>query len=139
MKKLSFSLCLVLLMFNCNFLDKKGIENSINDSWEFSEGKQIYTDFCIQCHMANGEGVPMLFPPLATSDFLKNNRNKSIRAIKYGIEGEIKVNGETYNTAMIAQSLSNMEIANVMNYITNSWGNKNKSLITEAEVSKIER
>ena len=106
---------------------------------DFSEGKEIYNDFCVQCHMPNGEGVPKAFPPLANSDFLKNYRLESIKAIKYGLSGEITVNGEKYNAAMAAQGLSNKEVANVMNYITNSWGNKNTSLITEEEVSKIER
>lgn len=40
---------------------------------------------------------------------------------------------------MASQGLTNREIANVMNYITNSWGNKNTTLITEEEVSKVER
>ena len=89
--------------------------------------------------MANGKGVPKVFPPLAKSDYLKNYRIESIKAIKYGLSGEITVNGEKYNTAMASQGLTNKEIAAVMNYITNSWGNKNTSLITEEEVSKVER
>ena len=106
---------------------------------DFSEGKEIYNDFCMQCHMPNGEGVPKAIPPLAKSDYLINNRLESIKAIKYGLSGEITVNGKTYNSAMAAQGLDNQEIANVMNYITNSWGNKNTTLISEEEVSKVER
>lgn len=114
-------------------------ETSYIENQKFSEGKAIYNNFCVQCHMPNGKGVPKAFPPLAQSNFLKNNRTKSIKAIKYGLSGEITVNGEKYNSVMAAQGLTNLEIAEVMNYITNSWGNKNTSLITEEEVSRIER
>ncbi|RLJ64421.1 cbb3-type cytochrome c oxidase subunit III [Lacinutrix venerupis] len=139
MKNFSFILCLLIFICSCNSSDKKIAENLISVRQDFSEGKEIYNDFCIQCHMPNGEGVPKTFPPLANSDYLKNNRIKSIKAIKYGLSGEITVNGVKYNTTMAAQGLSDKEIASVMNYITNSWGNKNNSLITEEEVSKIER
>lgn len=139
MKNLSFILTLVLLVSACNSSDRKTVQNFNTKSQDFSEGKDIYNDFCIQCHMANGKGVPKVFPPLAKSDYLKNYRIESIKAIKYGLSGEITVNGEKYNTAMASQGLTNKEIAAVMNYITNSWGNKNTSLITEEEVSKVER
>ncbi|WP_052158259.1 c-type cytochrome [Lacinutrix jangbogonensis] len=115
------------------------VQNSTLINQNFSKGKEIYNDFCMQCHMPKGEGVPKAFPPLAKSDYLKNNRLESIKAIKYGLSGTIIVNGEKYNSAMAAQGLSNEEITNVMNYITNSWGNKNTSLITEEEVSQVER
>jgi mono/diheme cytochrome c family protein len=80
----------------------------------------------------------MAFPPLANSDYLVKNRIESIKAIKYGQSGEIIVNGETYNNIMPSLGLENDEIADVMNYITNSWGNSNDKLITEDEVSEIE-
>lgn len=112
-------------------------QNNLNNSIE--RGKEIYTDFCINCHMANGEGVANTFPPLAKSDYLMNNREASIKGIKYGQAGEIIVNGITYNSAMATMGLSDDEIADVMNYITNSWGNKNDKMITEEEVSKIEK
>jgi mono/diheme cytochrome c family protein len=139
MKNISFSLFLLCLILSCNSSDKKIAKTNSQTTQDFSEGKLIYNDFCMQCHMANGEGVPKVFPPLATSDYLKNNRTESIKGIKYGLSGEIMVNGEKYNTIMAAQGLTNKEIANVMNYITNSWGNKNTQLITEEEVSKVER
>ena len=103
MKNLSFILTLVLLVSACNSSDRKIVQNFNTKSQDFSEGKDIYNDFCIQCHMANGKGVPKVFPPLAKSDYLKNYRIESIKAIKYGLSGEITVNGEKYNTAMASQ------------------------------------
>lgn len=137
MKNFGFSLCLFILVTGCNSSDKKTTQNMSSEIQDFSEGKQVYNDFCMQCHMANGEGVAKVFPPLANSDYLNNNRIESIKGLKYGMSGEITVNGIKYNSVMAAQGLSNKEIADVMNYITNSWGNINKSLITEEEVSKL--
>ncbi|WP_111309017.1 c-type cytochrome [Confluentibacter sediminis] len=103
------------------------------------KGKDIYQDFCITCHMGNGEGLTGSFPPLAKSDYLINNRAKSIKAIKYGLQGEIIVNGKTYNSIMANLGLADDEIADIMNYITNSWGNKNDDIVTEKEVSEIKK
>ena len=72
------------------------------------------------------------------SDYLMNKRHASIKAIKYGQSGKITVNGKHYNNVMASLGLEDAEIAHVMNYITNSWGNSNNKLITEEEVSKIE-
>ncbi len=98
------------------------------------DGKEIYTDFCMQCHLPDGKGVPGSFPPLAKSDFLLGNIEKSIRGVKYGMKGEITVNGKTYNNQMIAQGLDDEEVADVMNYILNSWGNSYEATITENQV-----
>lgn len=110
------------------FQDKE-LEESI------SRGADIYSDFCINCHMANGEGVEKTFPPLAKSDFLLNKREESIRGVKYGQQGYILVNGVAYNNIMPPMGLEDEEIADVMNYILNSWGNKSDSIVTPEEVS----
>ena len=102
-------------------------------------GREIYTDFCISCHLPTGEGVESVFPPLAKSDFLFKNREASIRGIKFGQQGEMIVNGKTYNGSMASLGLEDDEIADVMNYITNSWGNKNDEIITQKEVSNIKK
>lgn len=98
-------------------------------------GKEVYLDMCVTCHLPSGEGVENVFPPLAKADFLIQNRAASIQAIKYGIEGKITVNGVVYNGNMASMGLENDEVADVMNYITNAWGNKNDTIITEEEVA----
>ncbi|MGY8924152.1 MAG: c-type cytochrome, partial [Flavobacteriales bacterium] len=60
-------------------------------------GNAVYSDFCINCHLPNGEGVQNIYPPLANSDYLKANRRTSIKGVKYGLKGEITVNGLQYN------------------------------------------
>ncbi|MDA9886709.1 cytochrome c, partial [Flavobacteriaceae bacterium] len=81
-----------------------------------ADGEEIYIDFCMQCHMTNGEGVPGAFPPLANSDYLLNIE-KTIYALKFGLKGPITVNGKDYNSVMASQGLDDEEIADVMNYI----------------------
>jgi mono/diheme cytochrome c family protein len=111
----------------------KELEKSI------ARGKEIYKDNCIACHMAKGEGIPETFPPLAGSDYFSDSTELAIRAIKFGLEGPIKVNGEVYDNQMPELGLAPEEIADVMNYILNSWGNDPKDgMVTKEMVEAIE-
>ena len=65
--------------------------------------------------------------------------DKSIYSIKFGLKGEIIVNGIKYNGVMINQGLENEEIADVMNYITNSWDNNLNIQITEKRVNELKK
>ena len=109
----------------------KPLEKSILD------GAEIYKDFCVQCHLSNGNGVSGVFPPLAKSDYLFNDVDRSIRGIKYGLSGPIVVNEESYDGVMAYQGLDNEEIADVMNFILNSWGNKYENKITPIIVANV--
>ena len=100
-----------------------------------ARGKEVYTDFCIQCHMATGKGNGTTFPPLDGSDWLKKKRAESIHAVKYGQKGEILVNQKKFNGIMPPMGLSNEEVADVMNYVMNSWSNKTKKMVTVNEVA----
>ena len=110
---------------------------SQNDSLSISikKGKSLYEDFCIRCHMPNGKGQKGIIPPLAKSDFLFKHMEESIKALKYGgIDGEIIVNGIKYNSRMEKMGLYDDEIADIMNYTLNSWGNKYEKRIREKDV-----
>jgi len=93
-------------------------------------GKNVYMQTCFACHQANGEGIAGAFPPLANSDYLNADVNRTIDAVLYGLTGEITVNGEVYNSVMTAQTVTNREAANVLTYVYNSWGN-NGTVVTE--------
>ena len=126
-----------LTLLSSTFFKETKQEAPLKES--IMRGSEIYTDFCMQCHLPNGVGVENLFPPLAKSDYLMQNREASIRGIKFGLQGEIIVNGKKYNSTMTPMGLDDDEIADVMNYINNSWGNKNNKIVTEEEVSKIKK
>ncbi|MFN7100510.1 MAG: c-type cytochrome [Flavobacterium sp.] len=102
-------------------------------------GKEIYADFCMQCHGASGKGDGTNFPPLDGSDWLKNKRSASIAAVKYGQSGPITVNGKKYNSNMPAMGLTDQEVADVMNYIMTSWSNKQTKVVTVKEVAAIKK
>ena len=102
-------------------------------------GSEIYQDFCLQCHLSTGIGVSGVFPPLKASDYLLKNTNLSIAGIKYGLKGKIIVNNEEYDGIMVRQGLDDDEVADVMNYILNEWGNKTSAFITPDQVSKISK
>ena len=141
MKKIISIVFLGLLMFS--FTKKEDSYTEINQDSKLAEsikrGKEVYTDMCISCHMANGEGIPRIYPPLAKADYLMEKREASISAIKYGLKGKIVVNGITYKNMMSRLGLLDDEVADVMNYITNSWGNKNSKMITIEEVKAVSK
>ncbi|WP_194766009.1 c-type cytochrome [Tamlana sp. I1] len=128
---------IVLSIFSISSILIFNIKNQDPLQKSIERGEEIYADFCVSCHLPNGEGVKNVYPPLAQSDYLMTQRAKSIHAIKFGLDDEIVVNGITYNGNMAAMGLSDDEVADVMNYITNQWGNTNSKIITEAEVSNI--
>jgi nitrite reductase (NO-forming) len=99
-------------------------------------GKRIFETSCFACHQANGQGLPGAFPPLAKSDFLNGNKEKSISAVIHGLEGPVKVNGKEFNSVMPAQVLSDEDAANVLTYVYSMWGNS-KKVVTPAEVSAV--
>mgnify|MGYP003637825741 FL=1 len=141
MKKIISIVFLGLLMFS--FTKKEDSYTEINQDSKLAEsikrGKEVYADMCISCHMANGEGLPKIYPPLAKSDYLMEKREASISAIKYGLKGKIVVNGITYKNIMSRLGLLDDEVADVMNYITNSWGNKNAKMITIEEIKAVSK
>ena len=96
-------------------------------------GEEIYQGYCLACHMTTGEGIPGAFPPLAKSDYLMADKERSILQVINGSQGEMVVNGQTYNGVMPPQPLSDEQVAHVLNYIRNSWGNQGE-VVTFAEV-----
>jgi len=115
------------------FSQESPLEQSIK------RGEAVYIDFCKRCHMPNGKGVGTTYPPLAGSNWLEEKRKESIHSVKYGLNGEIQVNGKTYNNVMTPLGLSDDEVADVMNYVMNSWGNTQDTMVTKDEVSAIKK
>ena len=140
MRKLLFLALFNLIITGCGNDSKKGLISYAQNTdlkASIARGEELYNDLCITCHLANGEGVEGVFPPLKASDYLKNNQDLSIKAVKYGMSGEIIVNDVTYNNVMTSQGLSDKEVADIMNYINNSWGNKFGPEVTIEKVIKI--
>ena len=88
------------------------------------QGKGLYLKHCVNCHQPDGKGFAQLYPPLSKADFLLENIPRAACIIKHGQIGEIYVNGNSYNQQMPAfTELTNLEIAELLTYISNSWEN----------------
>jgi mono/diheme cytochrome c family protein len=101
------------------------------------QGQTLYEKNCSNCHQKNGTGLGRVYPPLASSDYLSSNFEKSLCIMKYGTQGEIIVNGKNFNKAMPGiPSLTELEIAEIATYIGNSWGQE-KGLVDVTKASEI--
>ena len=110
-------------------------DKSLQESMK--RGKEVYTLHCQNCHMENGQGMEGVNPPLAKTTYLKDTK-KNIDIILNGQTGEVVVNGKKYNAIMNPLNyLDDKEVADVLNYVRNSWGNK-YPIVTPAQV-KTER
>jgi mono/diheme cytochrome c family protein len=122
--------CLTMVTFS--FGQDAKLQESIG------RGQEIYGANCISCHQENGEGIEGAFPTLIKTEFVTGEIARLVKIIAQGQSGEIKVNGTVYNMEMPSQGhLSDQEIADVANYIRNSWGNTSKKAVEVADVAKV--
>ncbi len=109
------------------------------DAASLERGKAVYSRTCIACHQPTGMGLPPVFPPLAGSEWVSKDASIAVRNIVNGMQGPVAVKGVTYNSMMPpVAGLSDKDIADVVNYVNNSWGN-NGPTVTEAEVTAIKK
>jgi nitrite reductase (NO-forming) len=110
---------------------------SLTKEIQMEKGKGVFMQTCFVCHQPNGEGISGQIPPLARSDFLMADKERSIRGVLFGQSGEMVVNGKTYNNTMIPLNyLSDEDVANALTYVRNSWGNSGDAVKVD-EVRRI--
>ena len=80
-----------------------------------ARGESVYAVNCVACHQTNGQGIPGIFPALAGSDVVLNNKERNIEILMEGVQGAA-MNSFSY--------LSEVELAAVITYTRQSWGNK---------------
>ena len=107
---------------------------------KISSGEKIFAAKCASCHQTNGLGIAGQYPPLAGSEWVTSDPGIITNIILKGLKGEIVVKGETYGTTaainMAAVAINDSEIANVVSYVRQAWGN-NAEEIFEDEVASI--
>ncbi len=114
---------------------------------QMESGKDIYMKaapgggLCFTCHQPTGLGLAGQFPPLVDSDWVLGDKDRLIKISLFGLMGEIEVNGVKYNGAMPPPglppgSLSDQQVADVLTYIRNSWGNSASS-VSPSEVAAV--
>lgn len=100
------------------------------------DGKTVYLQNCLTCHQADGGGVPNMNPPLIKTDYVLGDKNRLIKIVLNGFNDRVEIEGEMYNNIMPALNhLTDKQIADVLTYVRNNFGNK-ASAITPAEVKK---
>jgi len=98
-------------------------------------GEAVYFRICVVCHQVTGLGLPPAFPPLDGSTAVAEaDPGKAIRIVLHGLQGPIEVNGVTYNSVMPPPMprLSDKEVADVLTYVRNEWGNQPAPVTVEA-------
>jgi glucose/arabinose dehydrogenase/cytochrome c553 len=102
-------------------------------------GKKVYDAYCIACHQANGKGAPGMNPPLVETDWVTGDKERLIGVILNGMSEPTEINGETYQNAMASHAfLDDQQIADVLTFIRNYWGNEAEA-ITAEEVAALRK
>jgi len=113
--------------------EQQAAAESSDRDWTMDElmakGEEVYGTNCAACHQANGEGVPGAFPSLTESDIVFGPKEDHINIVLHGKKG----------TAMAAfgEQLSDAEIAAVVTYERNAWGNELGDMVQPSEVKAL--
>ena len=102
-----------------------------------AEGKRLYNLHCANCHQIDGAGLARLYPPLKNSEYLISNREESICGMRFGQNGEIIVNGISFNQEMPENiQLTDLDIAEIATYVYTEFADT-VQIITLNEVRSI--
>lgn len=116
-----------LLLLSCGGREQTGTAapasaSSTKFQQYFIKGEELYIKHCSNCHQKTGTGLGLLYPPLNKSDFMDNHLEEVLCLMKYGREGELIVNGKSYNKKMPGiPLLTDLEVAEIATYIYNQW------------------
>ena len=131
-----FSSCCIVVSAQGKSVSSKP-SNAIVTS--ISKGKTLYINHCMACHQSDGSGVPNLNPPLSQTPGIKGSKTYLAQVVLQGSRGQVEIDGETFNNVMPPHAhLTDQQIANVLTYIRNDFGNKG-SAVTPAEVKAIRK
>src|SRR6187455_3290850 len=96
-----------------------------------------YTTYCLACHQADGAGIPRMNPPLIKTPYVLGDKKKLIGIVLNGLNAGVEIDGETYSNPMPQQDfLKDQEIADILTYVRNSFGNK-ASMVTVTDVKGV--
>ncbi len=102
-----------------------GLAQAAPPADQMARGEKTFVEKCALCHQPSGLGTPPVYPPLAHSEWLAAKREAVVKALSEGLSGPIDVAGQHFDNMKPAQILDDAEVADVLTYAGNSWGNQN--------------
>lgn len=136
LRKITLLLLTVIAFYSCSHTsDKKTTAGELNKS--VAIGKVVYLNTCASCHQADGGGVQRMNPPLTNTTYVLGDKTELVKIVLNGFNKNVDINGSTYSNVMASHDfLKDQEIADVLTYVRNSFGNK-ADAITADEVKNI--
>lgn len=122
----------------------KNNSNSSDIAKLYPRGASLFATICQTCHGKDGNGVAALAPPLNNSEWVLGDKNKLVAIILYGLTGPVKVAGKMYKAPEIngdmpsigqSKEFTDADIAQIANFIRNSWANRAKEKVDAADVT----
>lgn len=102
-----------------------------------ANGKKVYVQNCLTCHQADGTGVASMNPPLIKTTYVLGDKPTLIKIVLNGFNEDVQINGQSFSNSMTPHdSMTDQDIADVLTYVRNSFGNK-ASAITAAQVKAV--
>jgi glucose/arabinose dehydrogenase/mono/diheme cytochrome c family protein len=87
-------------------------------------GAQVYETYCVACHQRDGRGDGARFPPVTSTRWVSGDPARLIGVVLNGLQGEIQVEGKTFNGVMPANAfLTDQQVAQVVTYLRQNFGN----------------
>lgn len=122
-----FMICTTLVVFfSCQTAEK------IQQDTYYVNGRDLYIAHCQNCHGAKGEGLGALAPPLTDTVYMKTNKANLVCLVKNGITNvPVMIHGKSYEGKMPAFNMADIDLAQLIVYITNDFGNKQGMYTTE--------
>jgi mono/diheme cytochrome c family protein len=120
-----FSIFMISMIYSCQSADK------IQQDAYYVNGRDIYISHCQNCHGSKGEGLGELAPPLTDSVYMRNNKKQLACIIKNGLSSPVTVHGEMYEGKMPDFNLANIDLAQLIVYLTNGFGHQQGMYTTE--------
>ena len=116
---------------------EEALARASTENAQAGRGEAVYLGTCSTCHQRDGAGLAGVFPPLLNSDYLMDDKERSIRVVLGGLAEPIAVNGIPYTGNMPPfANLTDHEVASVLTYVRSSFGNSGDA-VTDAEVATV--
>ncbi|PTR01568.1 mono/diheme cytochrome c family protein [Mucilaginibacter yixingensis] len=125
---------LLLLMAPLFVMAQKKTKTAPSPAASIARGQQVYTQYCLSCHQADGGGVPNMNPPLIKTTYVLGDSRKLIKVVLNGFMQNVDIDGESYSNNMPPHNfLTDQQIADVLTYVRRNFGNK-AAPVTVAQV-----